>query len=65
MRLTGRFFAALALLALALSFVYAPDPAPLQDFCVAVNDTNLGGYKYIYTYVFTIIIFHENYRWYI
>ncbi|XP_054778874.1 germin-like protein subfamily 1 member 18 [Prosopis cineraria] len=31
-----------ALLALASSFASAYDPSPLQDFCVALNDTKLG-----------------------
>ncbi|KAJ9678653.1 hypothetical protein PVL29_020741 [Vitis rotundifolia] len=30
----------IALLAMAFSLASAPDPSPLQDFCVAVNDTN-------------------------
>lgn len=33
----------IALLALAPSFVFAYDPSPLQDFCVAINDTKTGG----------------------
>ena len=33
----------IALLAMAFSLASAPDPSPLQDFCVAVNDTNIGG----------------------
>ncbi|XVF57028.1 hypothetical protein PTKIN_Ptkin06aG0169900 [Pterospermum kingtungense] len=33
---------AFALLALAASFTYASDPSPLQDFCVAINDTKNG-----------------------
>ncbi|KAF2287468.1 hypothetical protein GH714_000698 [Hevea brasiliensis] len=32
-------------LALAFSFATAYDPAPLQDFCVAINDTNLREWK--------------------
>ena len=31
------------LLALASSGVFAFDPSPLQDFCVAINDTKSGG----------------------
>ncbi|KAI9090253.1 hypothetical protein K1719_028799 [Acacia pycnantha] len=31
-----------ALLALAFSFASAYDPSPLQDFCVAINDTKNG-----------------------
>ena len=34
---------AVSLLALASSFAYASDPSPLQDFCVAINDTKDGG----------------------
>ncbi|KAL6320934.1 hypothetical protein AAG906_010743 [Vitis piasezkii] len=30
----------IALFAMAFSLAYASDPSPLQDFCVAVNDTN-------------------------
>ncbi|KAI3453557.1 hypothetical protein Pfo_010220 [Paulownia fortunei] len=33
-------FATFAILALASSLAYASDPSPLQDFCVAVNDSN-------------------------
>ncbi|XVF42394.1 hypothetical protein PTKIN_Ptkin01aG0358700 [Pterospermum kingtungense] len=33
---------AVSLLALASSFAYASDPSPLQDFCVAINDTKDG-----------------------
>ncbi|GLT61872.1 hypothetical protein SLA2020_345470 [Shorea laevis] len=36
------FLAAFALLAFASSFVSAYDPSPLQDFCVAINDTKNG-----------------------
>ncbi|KAJ9678651.1 hypothetical protein PVL29_020739 [Vitis rotundifolia] len=32
----------IALLAMAFSLASAPDPSPLQDFCVPVNDTNSG-----------------------
>ena len=31
------------LLAMAFSVASASDPSPLQDFCVAVNDTNDTG----------------------
>ncbi|KAE8670438.1 Germin-like protein subfamily 1 member 7 [Hibiscus syriacus] len=34
------FLVAFVLLALALAFVSASDPSPLQDFCVATNDDN-------------------------
>ncbi|GLT87408.1 hypothetical protein SLE2022_054940 [Rubroshorea leprosula] len=36
------FFGAFLLLALATSFASAYDPSPLQDFCVAINDTKNG-----------------------
>ncbi|XVE62661.1 hypothetical protein DITRI_Ditri06bG0137100 [Diplodiscus trichospermus] len=36
------FLLALSLLALASSFAYASDPSPLQDFCVAINETKDG-----------------------
>ena len=32
-----------AILALAFSYASAYDPSPLQDFCVAINDTKNGG----------------------
>nr|GMD58469.1 putative germin-like protein 2-1 [Ipomoea batatas] len=34
---------AIAILALASSFAQASDPSPLQDFCVAVNDSKAAG----------------------
>ncbi|PIN06152.1 hypothetical protein CDL12_21302 [Handroanthus impetiginosus] len=34
-----RFLLAIAIVALASSLSYASDPSPLQDFCVAVNDS--------------------------
>ncbi|XWS57801.1 hypothetical protein CRYUN_Cryun09bG0204600 [Craigia yunnanensis] len=37
------FFLAFNLLILASSFASAYDPSPLQDFCVAINDTKNGG----------------------
>ncbi|GLT87359.1 hypothetical protein SLE2022_054470 [Rubroshorea leprosula] len=36
------FLVAFALLAFASSFASAYDPSPLQDFCVAINDTKTG-----------------------
>ena len=33
----------IVLLAMAFSVASASDPSPLQDFCVAVNDTNDSG----------------------
>ncbi|XP_022719996.1 germin-like protein subfamily 1 member 13 [Durio zibethinus] len=38
----AHFLLAISLLALASSFAYASDPSPLQDFCVAINDTKDG-----------------------
>ncbi|RXH85566.1 hypothetical protein DVH24_009387 [Malus domestica] len=40
-----------AILAFATSLVSASDPSPLQDLCVALNDTKLGGIAIIYIYV--------------
>ncbi|TYG46832.1 hypothetical protein ES288_D11G288000v1 [Gossypium darwinii] len=37
-----QFLVAFVLLALASKFVSASDPSPLQDFCVAINDTKDG-----------------------
>ncbi|XP_022743798.1 germin-like protein subfamily 1 member 20 [Durio zibethinus] len=37
-----RFHVAFVLFALAFSFASASDPSPLQDFCVAINNTNDG-----------------------
>uniref|UniRef100_A0A2N9F3T3 Germin-like protein n=1 Tax=Fagus sylvatica TaxID=28930 RepID=A0A2N9F3T3_FAGSY len=37
------FLVTLALLALATSLASAYDPSPLQDFCVAINNTNSAG----------------------
>ncbi|XP_022743490.1 germin-like protein subfamily 1 member 13 isoform X1 [Durio zibethinus] len=37
------FLVAFVLLALAFTFASASDPSPLQDFCVAINNTNDGG----------------------
>jgi hypothetical protein len=42
------FYFLVALLALASSVAFAYDPSPLQDFCVAINDTKTGG---IYIYI--------------
>ncbi|KAL0449912.1 UNVERIFIED_CONTAM: Germin-like protein subfamily 1 member 7 [Sesamum latifolium] len=36
---TTRLLFSIAILALASSLAYASDPSPLQDFCVAVNDS--------------------------
>ncbi|KAK9292127.1 hypothetical protein L1049_020085 [Liquidambar formosana] len=37
------FLGAVVLLALASSFAYASDPSPLQDVCVALNDSASAG----------------------
>ncbi|GAU20587.1 hypothetical protein TSUD_297600 [Trifolium subterraneum] len=37
------FYFLVAILALASSVAFAYDPSPLQDFCVAINDTKTGG----------------------
>jgi hypothetical protein len=48
---------ALALLALASSFATAYDPSPLQDICVAINDTDSAG---IHTdFSLSFVIFHS------
>ncbi|KAM7257646.1 hypothetical protein ACFE04_013387 [Oxalis oulophora] len=39
MNITVRFFFGFLVLALATSFAFASDPSPLQDFCVAANDS--------------------------
>ncbi|GAU20592.1 hypothetical protein TSUD_297650 [Trifolium subterraneum] len=36
------FYFLISLLALASSVAFAYDPSPLQDFCVAINDTKTG-----------------------
>ncbi|XP_027350535.1 germin-like protein subfamily 1 member 16 isoform X2 [Abrus precatorius] len=40
-----------ATLALASSLVFAYDPSPLQDFCVAINETDGGMYKHFFKHV--------------
>ncbi|XVF57026.1 hypothetical protein PTKIN_Ptkin06aG0169700 [Pterospermum kingtungense] len=42
MKGAAHFLVAFGLLALASSIAYASDPSPLQDFCVAINDTKDG-----------------------
>jgi hypothetical protein len=44
---------ALALVALACSLASAYDPAPLQDFCVAVNSSTEAG---MYTFFFFFLL---------
>ena len=40
--------AIIVLLALASSIAFAFDPSPLQDFCVALNETKTGGGMCVY-----------------
>ena len=42
-KMVANTLAYIALFAMAFSLAYASDPSPLQDFCVAVNDTNAAG----------------------
>ena len=37
------YLVTVAILALAFSFASAYDPSPLQDFCVAINNTDSAG----------------------
>jgi len=37
------FLTIIAIMALASSLAYASDPSPLQDFCVALNDSKVAG----------------------
>jgi hypothetical protein len=46
---------ALALMALACSVASAFDPAPLQDFCVAVNYTSTDAAAGTYTFFFFLL----------
>jgi len=49
-----------AFLALA-SCAFAFDPSPLQDFCVAINDTKNGGmytFKYLFIYSSLLVWFN-------
>ncbi|XP_022743035.1 germin-like protein subfamily 1 member 13 [Durio zibethinus] len=50
------FHVAFVLLALALTFASAFDPSPLQDFCVAINNTNDGGIVNIFLSVFAVFV---------
>ena len=45
----------IALLAMAFSLASASDPSPLQDFCVAVNDSNAAGTIFVLSLVFLSI----------
>ena len=44
------FLVASVFLALASSLASASDPSPLQDFCVAINDTKNGGKFFLCVY---------------
>ena len=50
----------IGLLALTFSGAFAFDPSPLQDFCVALNETKTGGGMSIYTHTHTLstVYFH-------
>ena len=45
------YLVTVALLALASSLASAYDPSPLQDFCVAINNTNSAG-----TYIILLLL---------
>jgi hypothetical protein len=47
------YLVALALMALACSIASAYDPAPLQDFCVAVNSSTDAG---MYTLLLLLLL---------
>ncbi|MBA0859708.1 hypothetical protein Goshw_009854, partial [Gossypium schwendimanii] len=51
-------YLAFNLLILASSFASAYDPSLLQDFCVAVNDTNNGGDVFVFP--IGLIHFQQN-----
>lgn len=42
-KMAFRFQVAVAILTLVVGVVYASDPSPLQDFCVAVADAKAAG----------------------
>ena len=46
-----------ALLAFACSLASAFDPSPLQDFCVAINDTKDGGMHSVYVFRTSLLLF--------
>lgn len=46
------FVAAFAILAFSSLLASASDPSPLQDFCVAINDTKNGGTLLLYYVLF-------------
>ena len=45
------YLVTVALVALASSLASAYDPSPLQDFCVAINNTNSAG-----TYIILLLL---------
>ena len=53
----SNYLVALALVALACSIASAYDPAPLQDFCVAVNSSTDAGIYTSFIFFFFLIIF--------
>jgi hypothetical protein len=52
------FLVTLALLALATSLASAYDPSPLQDFCVAINNTNSAGMYMLLVEIITLFWNH-------
>lgn len=48
------FLVVVVILALASSFAFGYDPSPLQDYCVAINDTELGGNGLLLFFLFII-----------
>jgi hypothetical protein len=57
------FLVTLALLALATSLASAYDPSPLQDFCVAINNTDSAGMYMLLVEIITL--FWNHYIFYI
>ena len=51
-----------ALLALASTLVSAYDPSPLQDFCVAINNTNSAG-MYILSLLLAVVVIFIKFIW--
>ena len=52
-KMGAKTLAYVVLLAMAFSVAAASDPSPLQDFCVAVNDTNDTGKILMLSLVFS------------
>lgn len=44
-KMAAHFTVFVAIVVSAFAFAYAHDPSPLQDFCVAVNDSDAAGKK--------------------